>query len=247
MSAMIWAESIAVLTAVGLVTRRLLGLGRRNSKPGLPLPGAHGRLYHTLKLELDAESVILAVSLNEAMEARDCGEYDHAWSTLHLMSAPQWMRQADTLALVLHAMTNHLPMARVTLPARTLMPEFFKSEAMQGYLALHDSTDQFLFRGKPRFSLHLRTLEEAASRLTSDFLEAQPSPVLQPDSDLWTRLDHDYHDFDLLTKETELALRGFIACLPSTALESFAAEVRPALRQGVRAFSERHDSERHDA
>ena len=239
---MIWAEGIAVLTAVGVVTRRLLGLSGRNSKTGLPLPGAYGRAYLTLKLELDAESAILAVSLNEAMEARDCGEHEHAWSTLHLMSTPQWMRQADTLALVLRAMTNHLPMARVTLPARTLMPEFFKSDAMQGYLALHDSADQFLFRGKPRFSLHLRTIEEAVGRLTSDFLEAQPGPLLEPDSDLWTRLDHDYHDFDLLTKETELALRGFIACLPAAVLQSFAAEVRPALRQGVRASGKRHDA-----
>lgn len=239
---MIWAEGIAVLTAVGLVTRRLLGLGGRHLKTGLPLAGAHGRLYLAIKLELDAESAILAVSLNEAMEARECGEQDHAWSTLHLMSTPQWMRQADWLGVVLRAMTSHLPMARVTLPARTLMPEFFKSDAMQGYLALHDTADQFLFRGKPRFSLHLKTLEEAVSRLTSDFLEAQPGPLLEPDSDLWTRLDHDFHDFDMLTKETELALRGFIACLPTAALQSFAAELQPALRQGVRASGKRHDA-----
>lgn len=209
---MIWPERIA--TAAGLLTRRLLGLSGRNSKAGLPLPGARGQLYQSLKLELDAQSAILAVSLNEAMEASAYGEHDLAWSTLHLVSTPQWMRQADTLALVLRAMTSHLPMARVTLPVRTLMPEFFKSDAMQGYLALHDSADQFLIRGKPRFSLHLRTIEEAVGRLTSDFLEAQPGLLFEPDSDRWTRLDHDFHDFDLLTKETVLAVRGFIAYLP---------------------------------
>lgn len=239
---MILPEGIAVLAAIGVVTRRLLGLGGRHPKSHLPLAGAHERLYQSVKLELDAESAILAVSLNEAMEARACGENDLAWSALHLMSTPQWMRQADTLAMLVRAMTSHLPMARVTLPARTLMPEFFKSDAMQGYLALHESTDQFLFRGKPRFSLHLRTLEEAVGRLTSDFLEAQPGPLPEPDSDLWTRLDHDFHDFDLLTKETQLAVRGFIGCLPSAALQSFAAEVRPALLQGVRAFGEHHEA-----
>lgn len=239
---MIWAESIAVLTAVGVVTRRLLGLSGRHPKRKLPLPGAHGRLYQAVKLELDAQSAILAVSLNEAVEAQACGEHELAWSTLHLMSAAQWMRQADTLELLVRAMKRHLPLARVTLTARTLIPKFFKSEAMQGYLALHDAADQFLFRGKPRFSLHLRTLEEALGRLTSDFLEAQPGPLLEPDSDLWARLDHDFHDFDLLTKETVLAMESFISCLSSSSLESFAVEVRPALLQGVRVSGQHHDA-----
>jgi hypothetical protein len=238
---MIW-ESIAVLAAVGIVTRRLLGLSRRRQKTNLPLPGAHGRLCSTVTLKLERESAILAVSLNEAMEARESGEHELAWSTLHLMSRPQWVRQADMLVLVLGAMTRHLPLARVTLPPRTLMPEFFKSDAMRGYLAMHDSADQFLFRSKPRFSFHVRTLDEAVGRLTADFLEAQPGPLLLPESDLWTRLDHDFHDFDLLTKETVLAVRGFIACLPAAALESFAAEVRPALLQGVRASGQHRDA-----
>lgn len=239
---MIWPESIAVLTAVGVVTRRLLGLSGRNPKRNLPLAGAHERLYRAVKLELDAQSAILAVSLNEAMEASSSGEHELAWSTLHLMSAPQWVRQAETLALLLRAMTRHLPLARVTLSARTLMPELFKSDAMRGYLDLHDRTDQFLFRGKPRFSLHVRTLDEAVARLTADFLEAQPASLLEPDSDLWTRLDHDFYDFDLLSKETVLAVHGFIACLPASALEGFGAEIRPALLQGVRASGERHDA-----
>ncbi|HEV2425633.1 MAG TPA: hypothetical protein VGZ29_12465 [Terriglobia bacterium] len=239
---MIWPEGLAVLTAVALVTRRLLGLSSRHPKRKLPLPGAHGRLYQSVKLELDAQSAILAVSLNEAMEAHECGEHEVAWSTLHLMSAAQWTRQADTLELLVRAMRDHLPLARVTLAARTLLPKLFKSEAMQGYLALHDTADQFLFRGKPRFSLHLRTLEEALGLLTSDFLEAQPGPLLEPGPDLWVRLDHDFHDFDLLTKETELAVESFIACLPSNSLESFAVEVRPALLQGVRASGQHYDA-----
>lgn len=239
---MILPEGIAVLAAIGVVTRRLLGLSGRHPNPHLPLPGAHGRLYQSVKLELDAQSAILAVSLNEAMEASACGEHELAWSTLHLMSTAQWTRQADTLELLVRAMRRHLPLARVTLTSRTLIPEFFKSDAMQGYLALHDGVDQFVFRSKPRFSLHLRTLEEALGRLTSDFLEAQPGPLLEPDSDLWTRLDHDFHDFDLLTKETVLAAKSFIGCLSSASLESFAAEVRPTLLQGVRACGEHFDA-----
>jgi hypothetical protein len=234
---MVWPESLAVLTAVGVVTRRLLGLTGTGPKTGLPLSGDRERFYRSVTLELDAQTAILAVSLNDAMEERACGHLELARSTLRLTAA-QWNRQAETLALVLSAMTSHLPMARVSQPSRALVPEYFKSKAMQGYLGMHDRADQFVFRNKPRFSLHLRALEHAVATLTVDFLEAQRGT--HGDATLWARLDDDFHDFDLLTKETLLALRTFMAGLPPKALESFASEVQPALRHGVRASSEEH-------
>ncbi len=239
---MVWAESIGVLAAVGLITRRLLGLSGARSYWDLPLTDARGRLIRAVTLELEAQSAVLAVSLNEAMEESDSGEPELAWSTLHLVTTAQWVRQADTLALLLRAVIRHSPLARVSLPARTLIPEFFKSDAMRGYLALHDSTDQFVFRSKPRFNLHVRTLDEALARLTSDFLEAQPGPLPSPDSGLWMHLDDNFHDFDLLSKETVLAVRGVVGCLPAAALESFAAEILPALRRGVRSCDEYRDA-----
>ena len=236
---MVWPESIAVLAAVGVVTRRLLGLTGTRTKTGTPVAGTRARLCRAVTLDIEAQTAILAVSLNDAMEERDCGHPEIASSTLDVTTA-QWSRQAETLALLLRAMTRHLPMARVSMPGRTLVPEYFKSEAMQGYLGLHESADEFVMRNKPRFSLHVRALDQAVLRLTADFLEAQPGPETAPDSVLWTRLDHDFHDFDLLSKETVLAIRSFVVCLPPAALESFAAEALPALRRGIHTSSDEH-------
>ncbi len=239
---MIWVESIAVLVLVALFMRRVLGLSKPGPKSRSPVADGRVRVSRAVALELEAQSAILAVSLNEAMEERTSGEPELAWSTLHLMTTAQWVRQAETLGLLLQAVIHHLPLASLSLPARRLVPEFFKSEVMRGYLELHDAADQFVFRGKPRLGLHVRALDQAVARLTTDFLDAQPGPLSLRDDDLWSRLDHDFHDFDLLTKETVLTVRDFISCLPALALESFSAEVMPALRQGVRAYNRYRDA-----
>jgi hypothetical protein len=235
---MVWAESIVVLVVVAVVTRKVLGLNGPRPAQHLPPADMRRRLSRLVTLEVEAQSASLAVSLNDAMEERETGQAELAWSTIHLMTSAQWVRQAETLAVLLNAVTRHLPLTGMSVPTRSLVPEFFKSEVMQGYLGLHDTAEQFLFRGKPRFSLHVRALDQAVLRLTNDFLESQPSPLSLRDDDLWSRLDHDFHDFDLLSKETVLTVRGVIASLPANALESFAAEVLPTLRRGVRALDE---------
>jgi len=235
---MVWVESIIVLAVVAVTTRKILGLSGPSPARHLPSADVRRRLSRAVTLEIEAQSAILAISLNDAMEERETGQPELAWSTLHLMTSAQWVRQAETLGVLLSAVTRHLPLTTIAVPTRGLVPEFFKSEVMRGYLALHDTAEQFLFRGKPRFSLHVRALDQAVLRLTNDFLESQPDPLSLRDGDLWSRLDHDFHDFDVLSKETVLTVRGVIASLPANALDSFAAEILPALRCGVRSIDE---------
>ena len=239
---MVWAESIVVLVVVAVVTRKVLGLSGPSPAPNLPPADVRRRLSRLVTLEVEAQSAILAISLNDAMEEHETGQPELAWNTLHLMTSAQWVRQAEMLGVLLNAVTRHLPLTRMSVPTRSLVPEFFKSEAMRGYLVLHDTAEQFLFRGKPRFSLHVRALDQALLRLTTDFLESQPDPLSLLDDDLWSRLDHDFHDFDLLSKETVLTVRGVIASLPANALDSFAAEILPALRHAVPSLDEYRES-----
>lgn len=235
---MVWPESIAFLAAVGVVTRRILGLSGRRSQVQPLLPGDHERVCRRLKLELEVPSAALAVTLDDAMGARECGQPVLALSTLELASA-QWSRQADLITYLLHTVMRYLPLASMSLPMRSLVePDYYKSDTMRGYLALHYSADQFVFRSKQRFNLHIRMLDQAVSLVTSDFMDAHSGQDRSDDSALWCRVDHDFHDFDLLTKKTILALHDFIGCLPLSALRDFAAEIQPALRAGVRAYSD---------
>src|SRR2546422_7990325 len=97
-------------------------------------------------------------------------------------------------------------------------------------------SQQLVFRSKLRFQLHVRTLRRAAETVTADFShEYQAADGAQSQSPyLWRLLDLEAHDFDLITKETLLAFRAFLACLRDTDLAGFAAEIKSVMPRGVR-------------
>jgi hypothetical protein len=54
-------------------------------------------------------------------------------------------------------------------------------------------------------------------------------------AEVWTEIDLDFHDFDLIAKEAMLAFRALLASLPSTALPGMAIDLESLLRGKVRA------------
>ncbi|HUI42671.1 MAG TPA: hypothetical protein VL523_11955 [Terriglobia bacterium] len=194
------------------------------------------RICKAVTLELEARSAILAVSLNDAIEERG-SENPEITSSLLELTASEWDRLAEDVMAILEVISNNLPLAPVTLPVRNIVPSHFKSDVMMDYVRLHEWVDQFLFRTKLRFNLQVRVLRHAVETLSSDFRQAQP--LLQPAQGasglLWDRLDRDFHDFDLISKETLLALRNLVGCLPEDAIADIAAQLQPLLQQGVRS------------
>lgn len=228
-----------VLLVLGLVLRRLLGLtgGARDART--PLNGHRQRLCQAIVLELEAQSAILAISLNDAIEERESGNFDNASNLLHL-TASEWERLAELLTFLLQVTGDYLPLARVAVPPRTMDATHFKSESMIEYVRLHEWVDQFLFRNKLRFNLQVRILRRAVETLTEDFRQAHPRAhcahlTVGDPSLAWNRLDRDLHDLDLISKEILLTLRSFLGCLPDSAARQFAAELRPVLERGVRS------------
>lgn len=233
---MAWLLASVVLLTLGLLLRRLLGL--TSARQGMKtLLGAYvQRLCQSIALEIEAQSAILAVSLNEAMEERDLRNFDNARNFLHL-TASEWERLAEFLTFLLQRTGDYLPLARIAVPARAMDAAHFRSESMIEYVRLHEWVDQFLFRNKLRFNLQVRVLRRAVETLTEDFRQTQPrahSTVEDP-SPAWSRLDRDLHDLDLVSKEVLLTVRSFLACLPEAVARQFAAELRPVLERGVRA------------
>lgn len=233
---MAWLLAFLVLLAIGVLLRRLLGLSPAGRDARASLSGHRQRLCQAVVLELEAQSAILAISLNDAIEERELGNSDNARNLLFL-TASEWERLAEVLIFILQVTGDYLPLARAAVPTRTMDATYFRSESMIEYVRLHEWVDQFLFRNKLRFNLQVRILRRAVETLTDDFRQAQPRAhsAIEDRSSAWTQLDRDLHDLDLISKEILLTLRSFLAYLPESAVRQFEAELRPVLERGVRS------------
>lgn len=228
----LWLLGGAVFLCVGFVLRRLLGLDAPGGRVSLRLDGERERLYQTIVLELQTQSAILAVSLNDAIEECESGNHEIAWRLLRLTTA-EWNRLAEILRTLLGVVTDYLPLAGTVIPIRSMAPAYFKSEAMIDYVWLHEWLD-FLWRTRQRFHLQVRVLRHAVEALTEDFQQVQPRSYTFP-AGVWGRLDRDFHDFDLITKEVLLAFRSFITSLPEPAVDDFRSAILPIIERGVRS------------
>jgi len=238
MAWMPWVVGGMVFAVVFVSLRRILGLGECVPAGRRSLDATRERLCQEIAQELESRSAILAVSLNDAIDEMVSGNAENAWKLLHLTTA-EWNRLAEILTLLLRVIGNYLPLARVATPVRSLVPRYFRSEIMIEYVRLHDWLDQFLFRARLRFSLQVRILRHGVESLTNDFRRAQPHASLAPNSSpsLCSRLDCDFHDFDLIMKGTLLAFRSFVAWLPENAVQDLTGELQPVLEHSVRSCS----------
>jgi len=224
----IWAEG-GILVVVGVLLRHALRMNRPRLKTynGLTLLSrTQAEIYDHVVRDLEIETAILGVALNEAFEARDAGNSENAWKLVEL-AASAWNRLSARTVTLLGQISTYMPVARLDSPRR-MLPERFKSKSMVDYVRLHETLNQFVFHSKLRFQLHLRVLRRAVETLTAEFCDlhriAERSEV-RP-LELWGRLDFYFHDLDLLTKETLLALRAFVPGLSAKELTNFGADLQ---------------------
>jgi hypothetical protein len=242
MPLMQWVLGALVLVVVGVVLRRLLNLDAepRSSADALSRIGQlRESVYKPVERELETRSAIVAISLNEAFEERDSGRSDIAWRLVRL-SAAEWVRLAEVTTNLLALMAKYMPLAHVAVPVRSLATHRFKSQIMIDQVRMHEVLHQLVFRSKLRYQLQVRILRRSVEGLTEDFLrqcrsaehEAERTP------ELWSTLDLQFHDFDLLSKEVLLSLRAFLVCLHDSDLKEFVGELPAVLPRGARSVSE---------
>jgi hypothetical protein len=230
-----------LLILLGRELRRLLQLDQHGPcRPvGLvPLDSAREAIYQAAALEMQAQTAILAVSLNDAMEERDAGHADISWQLVHL-SRCAWERLAEVLIALFQTISKYTPAARFAVPVRSIAADRFRSAAMVDCLRMREWLDQFVFRYKQRFQIHIRVLRSAAETLTVRFAMTKSAAQRSPNcsSVLWDDLDVCFHDFDLVIKETLLAFRALLASLPEKELQDFAADLDGLIACGVRHVS----------
>jgi hypothetical protein len=230
---MTWLWQGGILIAVAVLLRRALRMNAPRVKwyNGLtPLSREQARMYDSIVRDLEIESAILGVALNDAIEERDLGNSEIAWRLVRL-AASAWDRLSGATVTLLSQMLKYLPIARLDSPARRMLPERFKSKSMVDYVRFHEMLTQFVLPSKLRFQVHVRVLRRAVETLTAEFRHlyrnAEELEVRAPE--LWERLDLYFHDLDLLAKETLLALRAFFSGLSEDELRKFGLDLHAHL------------------
>lgn len=230
-----------LLVLLGRELRRPLQLDQhtRHRPVGVvPLDSAREAIHQPAALEMQTQAAILAVSLNDALEERDVGHAEISWRLVQL-SGCAWERLAEVLSAVLQTVSKYTPSARFVVPVRSIAAHRLPSAVMVDCLRVCEWLDQFVFRYKQRFQIHIRVLRGAVETLTAHFFKTQKAARQSPNrsSALWDEFDLCFHDFDLVTKETLLGLRAFLAFLPEKELQDFAADLDRLMACGVRHVS----------
>ncbi|MGH9354606.1 MAG: hypothetical protein ACRD10_00575 [Terriglobia bacterium] len=233
-----WALAGLALVVTGYVCRRILRLDEPHKRrPGLvPLPADREEIYQPIALEIETQTVILGVSLNEALGERDSGNPENAWRLVRL-AVSQWGRLSETLIVLLNSITENMPYARSVVAVRNIGANRFKSRGMIEFGGMREMLDQLIFRSKPRYQTHIRVLRRALELLTAEFHRSYRTAEQAPEASaaMWTNLDPDFHDFDLLIKETLLAFRAFLIALPAATLPAFADDLKVVVSKSVRS------------
>lgn len=237
---MIWFLETGVLLIVAVVLRRVLHMGDQSvalvSAPRSRRPTS-SPVYEPIAAEVEAHITILGVLLNDAIEERNAGRYNIARRVLNLFES-DWSRLVELVVGLQGLSLKYLPMVQSPVSPRNLNARAFRSQPMNEFFRRYGVLDQFVFRSKLRFQLHLRLLRRATAVLNEDFKGARHNAGGNSELFAWTltQLDLYFHDLDLLCKETLLGFVAELSSLPESALAEIAAEVSALTRNGV------HDS-----
>ena len=229
---------VLILVMVGALLYRAFRLG----SPSVPRikglvhlrPDLHA-VYHPVAQEVERQTAMLAVSLNDAFDERDVGRHDMAWRMVGL-SASEWGRVAELVTALLNTLSAFVTSAHAVVPVRAVAVDEFKSRVMIDHSRMHELLDKLLYSSQRRFQLQIRLLLGATATLTAEFRRTRRygEHTQDPSPEVWSRLDHYFHDFDLVAKEALLAFRGLLVCLPPEAISELTAELRTLVPRGAR-------------
>jgi hypothetical protein len=192
-------------------------------------------VYGPLAQEIEAHTSILGITLNDAFGEREAKRHEMAWHVVRL-AVGEWTRLAELVVGVQNILAKFLPATNGIVPLRRIAAGHFKSREVTDYVRMYEFLDQVLFNSKRRFALQLRILLHSSSLLAKQFRRAcrEGERTLDTSEELWSRLDYYFHDFDLIAKETLLALHTLVTCQSPEGMEELGLDLRALLERGTR-------------
>jgi len=237
-----WVLGGMFLVAVGAVLRLALRMGTsapQRTTGTAPLRPELRAVYNAIGQEVETHSTILGIFLNDAFDERDAPRLDMAWRMVEL-SAGEWSRLAEIVKGLLNTLTKHLTHCPAIAPPPRLVTEHFKSRIMTDSLRVYELLDRLVLHSSQRFQLRVRLLRRAVESLSKEFRHTYRYMEKTQDHspEIWARYDLYFHDFDLIAKETLLAFRTLLACMPSEALGDLTVDLHVLLQRGARTPAE---------
>jgi len=233
-----WLIGGLILAAVAVLLGRVLNMGakRWTQAGGLgSLGGDLCAIYQPVAQEIETHTTILGITLNDAFGEREANRHEMAWHVVRLAMG-EWERLTELIVGLQSVLSKFLPATNGIVPVRRVAVSHFKSRAVIDNVGLYEFLDQILFNSKRRFALQLRLLFRATAVLSKEFKRACREGALTRDSseELWTRLDYNFHDFDLIAKETLLAFRTLLLCQSPEGVQELALNLQNLLERGMR-------------
>lgn len=223
-----WVLAVVALLLVAYVCRRILRLDQPPARAWRPaaLPLNRFQIYRTAAQEVETQTGMLSVTLNEALG--DYGAGNGANAVAHmLLAVQQWDLLAQLVSSVLKTVTENMPQVGTMASYREINPACFQSRAMADLMKSGGKLHQFIYHSKGRFDFRVQLIRSSLETLTEEFRStfglADPAP--QFPASKWRDIDPTHHDYDLIAKEALLAVRDFLGALPEAAIPGFGVEI----------------------
>jgi hypothetical protein len=198
-------------------------LARRNEKKvesewTALLSPASEKIFQQARLDIETNTALVGVAMNEAVEVRQLGDLDEAVRFLNI-GGDIIQRFTPNLLSLLSVMAKFSRMVSAIAPVNPMVPRDFYLTELTSLARLHNLLDHMLASAKQRFRLKLYILGKGLSMTSQYLVKSIRNVVTQRRSSdqEWEQIIGAEQDFQRLSTESIHSFRTLLLALSSDA------------------------------
>jgi hypothetical protein len=187
------------------------------------LPEEMDQLFDATRDQLECSNVILSVTLEEALDFCEKGEYTYAKERAVVFGG-LFDRLATQLCLVIRAVESYGSQLASTPNVLALSSNNFRGATAQRISTMDHLLAKVLFRSRTRYFHKLHALEEIIEELQKEsrsIVDRVTEGVMVSPGRAWQDLEVLGYDLNTCMGETTVILKSFFCALPAEELEGF--------------------------